>query len=381
MGLSADFLKVADLVVGRTLCALLPRTAEPSPGETRPPSRILVIRPGGIGDAVLFLPMLQALHAAWPGVAIDLLAERRNANVVAPTGLVADLFLYDRFPGDLWRVVRRGYDLVIDTEQYHCLSAVMARLCRAPRRIGFGTNVRRRMLTTALPYSQETYEARSFLALAESATGQPAPFDPEAVFYPLAESDRQFARTALEPIAELMRVAIHPGASIPQRRWPPERYAQLARMLAERGVGVVVLGGATDREAAQQITRQLVGFPHVSLAGSSSLAQAAAAVAECDVYVSADTGVLHLAYAVGTPSVHLFGPGVLAKWGPPGSRFRSLGVAVPCSPCTTYGYTPPCCQGLVCMLKITAEDVLKAVSEQLEAVTASRRAASVGRRA
>jgi ADP-heptose:LPS heptosyltransferase len=103
----------------------------------------------------------------------------------------------------------------------------------------------------------------------------------------------------------------------------------------------------------------------VILAGKSTLAQAAAIVAQVDVYVSADTGVLHLAYAVGTRTVHLFGPGVLSKWGPPGHRFRSIAADAPCSPCTVYGYTPPCNQGNVCMLRIEPERVVREVLEQL----------------
>ena len=90
-------------------------------------------------------------------------------------------------------------------------------------------------------------------------------------------------------------------------------------------------------------------------------------IARAAVYVSADTGLLHLAYALGVPAVHLFGPGVLAKWGPPGKRYVSVREPVPCSPCTTYGYTPPCCQGMACMLGIEAGRVLAAARERLAA--------------
>jgi lipopolysaccharide heptosyltransferase II len=378
MGLKADILKVGDALVGWPIAVLLsPFARRGAPGAVSgpaagaglaaapPPRRALVIRPGGIGDAVLFLPMLTELRRAWPQAEIDLLVEKRNAGVVRGLGLVDRVLLYDRFPGGLPHALAARYDVVIDTEQYHRASAIVAFLTRAPRRIGFGTNVRRRLLTDALPYDQSVYEARSFLELARRATGREPRWDPEQPFLPLDPEAVRFAAQALQPLGDRPRVAIHPGASIPERRWPPERYAEVAAQLAAQGVGIAVLGGSEDVKAAAAIAERLAGQPAVNLAGKSTLAQAAAIVAQVDVYVSADTGVLHLAYAVGTRTVHLFGPGVLSKWGPPGHRFRSIAADAPCSPCTVYGYTPPCNQGNVCMLRIEPARVVREVLEQL----------------
>jgi len=385
MGLKADILKVGDALVGWPIAVLLAPLArrrargpgpesgpgpEPGQGSTGavppPPRRALVIRPGGIGDAVLFLPMLAELRRAWPQAEIDLLVEKRNSGVVRGLGLVDRVLLYDRLTGDLPRALATRYDVVIDTEQYHRASAIVAFLTGAPRRIGFGTNVRRLLLTDPLPYDQSIYEARSFLELARRATGRDPHWDPEQPFLPLDPDAARFADEALAPLGDRPLVAIHPGASIPERRWPPERYAEVGERLAGEGIGIIVLGGREDVKAAAVIAARLPGQPVVNVAGKSTLAQAAAIVSKVDVYVSADTGVLHLAYAVGTRTVHLFGPGVLSKWGPPGHRFRSIAADAPCSPCTVYGYTPPCNQGNVCMLRIEPERVVREVLAQLE---------------
>jgi lipopolysaccharide heptosyltransferase II len=368
MAVLGDMLKVVDVLVGRPLCLLLaPWAGALTRGDgADPPGRVLVIRPGGIGDAVLFIPMLRELRRAWPAARIDLLAERRNAAVVGKTGLVDEVLRYD-VPRELGRALRGRYDLVVDTEQYHCLSAVVALLTRAPRRVGFGTNWRRYLFTQTRDYRQDLYEAHSFLGLADAATGGSSSWDPDRPFYPLDSDAERFAERALQPLAGRRLVAIHPGASIPQRRWPPERYAAVARHLADDGIGIVLLGGPGDQPAARAIVQGLGERPHVDLAGRCSLAEAAAVVARVDVYLSADTGVLHLAYGVGTPTVHLFGPGVLSKWGPPGRRFVTVRHELPCSPCTRYGYTPPCCQGLRCMLGLTPEQVQAAVRAQLDA--------------
>lgn len=363
-----DAIKVADFLVGRPLCLLLglaARRRTPS-AVAADPERILVIRPGGIGDAVLFIPLLQALRQAWPRAELVALMERRNAGVIENTGLVDRVLRYDKPFRGLGRVLRTSFDLVIDTEQYHSFSAVVAYLSGAPRRIGFGTNWRRFLFTVAVPYDQELYEVHSFLHLARAATGTLPPWDPEIPFFPLPAEALAFARQVLRPLEGRPLVAIHPGASIPERRWPPERYAALAEDLAQGGTGIVILGGSTDLAAAAVIARSLAPGAFVNLAGTCTLQQAAAVVSRVSVYVSADTGVLHLAFAAGTPTVHLFGPGVLSKWGPPGHRFRSVEFPTPCSPCTRYGYTPPCCQGTACMLGITPRQVGQAVADQLE---------------
>lgn len=366
MSIKADILKALDAIVGRAAC-LLPqrRSATGDRPVDPPPRRVLVIRPGGIGDAVLFIPMLQQLRRAWPEAELDLLMERRNAGVLAGTGLADHLFRYDRFPGDLLRVLRRRYDVVIDTEQFHHLSAFVARLTGAPRAFGFGTNCRRRLLTDVLAYNHEVYEVLSFLDLARRATGLQPVWDPDASFYPVSPKALAFADAQLAGLRTSRKVAIHPGASIPERRWAAENYAKLALMLAEQGVGIVVLGGPGDGRAAGVIHRAVAAFGGVNLAGRCSLPQAAAVVSRVDAYVSADSGVLHLAYGVGTPTVHLFGPGVLAKWGPPGQRFLTVKTSLPCSPCTHYGYTPPCNQGMLCMKGITPEMVFGTVQAQL----------------
>jgi lipopolysaccharide heptosyltransferase II len=369
MGLRLDALKAADATVGRIACLLLglvgrgpsARIAEPAD-----PGSVLLIRPGGIGDAVLLVPLLRFLREAWPSATLDLLVERRNAGVLADSGLTDATLLYDRPLQGLAVALRRRYDVVIDTEQYHRLSAVVAWLTRAPRRIGFGTNGRRRLFTDVAAYSQSLYEVRCFLELGRIATGLLPEWDPERPFYPVPPAAARFAVQELGQLADRRIVAIHPGASIPERRWGAERYARLARLLAEREVGIVIVGGPTDVAAAADIAAVLGRDQYVNLAGRCSLVQAAAVVERVGVYVSADSGVLHLAYGVGTPTVHLFGPGVLSKWGPPGSRFVSVKKPVPCSPCTRYGYTPPCCQGLVCMRGIEVGRVFEEVWAQLE---------------
>ncbi len=113
---------------------------------------------------------------------------------------------------------------------------------------------------------------------------------------------------------------VHPGAASPARRWPPERFAAVAREELRKGREVVVSGGSREVWLARRVT-ELAGLPQsASLAGSGDLLALARMVAAADRVVCGDTGVAHLATAFGTPSVVLFGPVSPAEWGPPPDR-------------------------------------------------------------
>lgn len=382
--LQVRLLKAIDHLLGRTVYRAFLRvhSQRPHPGDgvlPNPVTKVLVIRPGGIGDAVLFFPLLHALREAFPQARLDVLAERRNVGLFGANSIVDRALAYDRGYGrDLLAVVRERYDVVVDTEQYHFLSAIIAYLTRAPVRCGFDTQGRGGLFTHRVRYSDQTYEVYSFLNLARALTGTEYRFDPERPFFPISEEHLSWARTLLGAGPATQIAVVSPGASMVQRRWAPERYRELARWLLSRGLRVVITGGTGDIQAARRATEGLDRQRLIDLTGVTSLARTAAVIALADLYISSDTGPLHIAYGVGTPTVHLFGSGILEKWAPPGSRYRAVHKALPCSPCTRYGYTPPCPYGVECMKRIEVSDVIARVTEAL-AERAELRAATAAR--
>jgi ADP-heptose:LPS heptosyltransferase len=157
MSLRTECLKFADAAVGASLCRILGRVtfwtsrAEPPhvpPAEIR---RILVIRPGGMGDMLLLLPVIRALRGRFPQAEVELVCEQRNFPVLRVAGMDNRSLRYDARPlAVLWRLAVRRYDVVIDTEQFHHFSAVLAWLSRARMRVGFKINPRRNPLYTHL---------------------------------------------------------------------------------------------------------------------------------------------------------------------------------------------------------------------------------------
>lgn len=355
-------MKNIDALAGRLAAALLP--APPAVRRFPAIKNILLIRPGGIGDAVHLIPLINALQAASPDIAIDILAEKRNCAVYKLCPNIRSVYHYDN-PVELLRTLSTSYDVVIDTEQWHRLSAVVARLVRAPVKIGYGTNERARLFTHVVPYSHDDYEAESFLQLLIPIGIEVS--SPVAPFLQVPDKTATVASDLLADVGGRPFVAIFPGASIVERRWGVERFSQVAAFLVSFGIGVVVVGGGEDRQQGEVIA---AAGNCLNLAGRTSLAETAAVIANSALLLSGDSGLLHIAVGLDVPTVSLFGPGRARKWAPRGAKHVVINRELHCSPCTTFGTTPPCPYGARCMQEITVEEVCNSIMMLLTATGA-----------
>lgn len=329
--------------------------------------RILIIRPGGMGDAVLTIPLIKALANRFPNACIDVLAEGRNHAVytIGDTG-VNEVLRYDKTPLTTFlRLRKRRYDTVIDTEQFHVFSTIYASRLGSRHLAGFDTFGRRKLLTHAVRYSESDYEVYSFLNLFEALTGEGAVFDQDQPFLAPGEEHMRWAETALGSGTQLPIATVMCAAGAARRLWPVERLAEACRHLAERGLRVLLVGGLDARERAAEVMSMVRPGSCTDFTGSIPLARTAALLARSSICLTPDTGILHLAYAVGTPTVSLFGSGLRLKWAPPGKNNRWISANLECSPCTSWGRTPECPRGNVCMTEITADSVKKALDELL----------------
>jgi len=153
-------------------------------------------------------------------------------------------------------------------------------------------------------------------------------------------------------------VALFPGASIPERRWGTDNFSRVTAALTRRGVAVAVVGGAEDASAAAEIA---VAGDGLNLAGRTTLAETAAVLERAAVLLGGDSGVLHVAAGLGRPTVSLFGPGIAAKWAPRGEAHIVLDRRLSCSPCTRFGCTPACPEGVRCLVEISPTEAVEAV--------------------
>jgi ADP-heptose:LPS heptosyltransferase len=168
-------------------------------------------------------------------------------------------------------------------------------------------------------------------------------------------------------------VIVHPGAQWPSRRWPLDRFAQVADAVYEAGFKVIITGTGTEVALADAV-RERMRHPAVSLAGRTSLGALAALVARVRLVIANDTGVSHVAAALRTPSVIVASGSDTRRWAPlDHQRHHVLSHDVPCRPCA-YRVCPV---GHVCALGVGVEDVLRVVARKLATAGASMAPAAV----
>jgi ADP-heptose:LPS heptosyltransferase len=352
-------LKLLDKLIGSSAVRLL---HSPNRDFTGSPASILFIRPGGIGDALLLIPVIEELKTRFPDAAIDVLAEKRNSKIFSLCPLIKTILHYDN-GNELLIALRNHYDVVIDTEQWHRLSAVVARLTRAPMLVGFATNDRRKLFIHPIPYSHDEYEQKSFFNLIRPLTPEYVIEKQNFLFtIPIHLSEK--IEPLLQPLSGLRIVALFPGGSIQEKRWDIDKFCETAKRLIESGYGVVIIGGKEDIGAGHAIEAGLDNL--VNFCGQLSLIETAAVLQKVELLISGDSGIMHLGAGLKKKIVALFGPGNVKKWAPRGGHVAVVTKNLDCSPCSQFGYTPYCKKNAACMKQITVEEVYLAAIGLLE---------------
>lgn len=362
--LSKNLLKASDAVIGATLCRLIglqsPYLPQPPYPPVRPEEirRILLLRPGGIGDMLLLLPVIEFLRAHLPAAELHILCETRNMGVLSLAGLQSCALAYDLHPLRCLRVLRANrFDVCIDTEQFHHFSAIMARLSGAPVRVGFKINpVRNPLYTHLIDYAPDAHESAQFRALLK----------PLGIAGEVAALTGLLRHAKLPPPPQLGRIAsgfiaLHVGGSASYKRWPASRFAEVASRLGrDTGMACVLLGDGAERELAGEILSLIEsrGSAATNLAGSLSLAETAATIRESALFLGVDSGLAHLAVALDRPAVVLFGATDSRKWGFEDRSRAIVRKDLSCAPCCIFGYRKPC-RTIACMDLITADEVVE----------------------
>lgn len=318
-------------------------------------TNVLIIRPGGIGDAVWVLPMIRILKLR-TGCSIDVLCERRNKAVFdLCREHIRDVLMYDsRGVAIVKRLAAQKYDCVIDTEQYHNFSAIFAFLASSRCRVGFDTApFRSKIYTHKVAYSHQAQEYSVFSDLL-------------AVLMPVSHQEyRQQMGVELsgtgaklpQELAGKRYIAVFIGASVKERCWGSEKFAQLCAEIVKMGYRVVLLGGKEDVKRADGIRTLYGSRDMIDLVGKITLLQSVAVLKNGILAVGADSGIMHLACVLDCPAVWLFGAGIEEKWFPQWGRNESVNLHLPCSPCTVFGYTPRCPYEVRCLKDISVGQV------------------------
>lgn len=357
----------------------------PRRAGVEPVRRVLLLRLERIGDLLMTMDAIDDARRYWPLAEIDLavgswnraLAERipgLHAVLTADvpwlsregTGHRA-LALIQRARS--WKT--RGYDLVINLEP-DIRSNGLAWLAGGRRRVGYGTGGGGALLTEASAYDAGAHVATNARRLVARAAGVAAPGDDNARaagtrIVPGPEATERAARLlghATRPF-----IGVHASGGRESKQWHLDRFAAVARTLADETGGTIVLtGSAGDRPLVDEVRRQLGdGTRVVDAAGELDLVTLAAVLGRLQVLVTGDTGPMHLAAAMDTPVVALFGPSNPVRYGPRATRERILRIDLPCSPCGQVRLPPVRCRGHVpdCLDGISVDTVVAAARDLL----------------
>jgi len=322
---------------------------------------IVVRTPNWLGDTVMAQPMLAALRAAAGNARITLVG--RWAPLLAGQG-VGDVLL--GYPRPLAARRRLARALAADRPDVAVLlpssveSALAAVRWRARRRVGYATDGRRALLTDAMPLPaprlHQVDEYAALLSLLGLDGASPAP-EWKLPACPTADAEVAGLLAGAELDAGAPLVGLHLGAAFGSSKlWPPEAFGRLARELAAGGLCPVLLGTAEDAATAADVVRA-AGKSLASLVGRDRPAVLARLLGRLRCLVSGDTGVAHLAAAVGVATVTLFGPTDRRLTAPRGPGARALDRPVPCAPC----FLPTCPIDHICLTRLPPEAVLDEV--------------------
>jgi heptosyltransferase III len=275
--------------------------------------RFLILRGGAIGDFIATLPVLQALRAQWPAAQIEIWGYPHIVELAIAAGLAQSVVSLDRAEMSRFFVPEpsftdaqvsaiRSFDLVFNY-LHDPVGQVRSNLLLAgAKQVLSGSPIIKR--GHAVPFLLEPLQA---LAIFETEI-VPALEFPEEL--------RAKGRERLRSLGLRGRpMAVHPGSGSPTKNWPIERYVEVIRRLRGKGTEVVVVIGETDVAEAAALAR---AEPELAILDGLTLLELGATLAECTAFLGNDSGITHLAAAVGLPVVALFGPSDAEVWAPRG---------------------------------------------------------------
>lgn len=340
--------------------------------------RILLTRMKFIGDIVLTTPLIRTLRERFPDAYIAYLGDAQSVSLLEHNPFLNEIIPFDFNKNTLIEQLRvatllrkKKFDLAIDL---FCnpRSALLMFATGAPVRVGGDLHGRGKLYTIRVRDDGTPKTAIDFHYQSLTAAGiQPLYYKTE-IF--LTEEEGEEGHKILEQQSINVSkpiVAIHPGATWPSKMWLPERFAELCdRISDELNTEIILTGGPGDGEVVKKVRQ--AASKNLRLLPVLSLRKVAAVLSHCSVFVTNDCGPMHIAVAVGTPTIGIFGPGEENIWFPYTSEFPegsskhiALRKDVPCHPCHLNVCNRAGENYMECMKLLSVEDVLQEVKKRI----------------
>jgi heptosyltransferase-2 len=335
--------------------------------------RILIVAPNWIGDAVLSLPVVDGCTHYWPEADLTVLARGGVAALFEASESAVRIVGYQRGDGAHrignllgvgWRLRRERFNLALLLPN-SLSSAIVAWLAGVPERLGYSTDGRGWLLTHRLRDRRKErglHQVEYYLGLLRSLGAS------QVDRIPRLQLKAKCSEMGLSLLSDMgvdkreILIGVHPGAAYGEtKRWFPERFGAVLARLQKSGRRFLLLGGPGEELIAQQISMRM-DHPPIDLVGKTTVAEALALVSMCGLFLSNDSGLMHVAAALNIPQVALFGSTDPQKTAPLNNRAVVIHPEhVSCTPCLKRS----CPEDLECMKAITVDEVATAAEQLL----------------
>ncbi len=326
---------------------------------------ILIRSANWVGDAIMTTPTIRAIHKNFPHATITILAKPWVAPIFHHNPYIDDIMLYDaegrhrkwlgkvRLSKDLHR---RACDLAI-LMQNAFEAALLAYLARIPNRLGFNTDGRGLLLTHSIrldPSLKQGHQIDYYLGILKGASLK---HDGGGLTLVVTQEEQNNAQDILRSHGiggQECLIGINPGATYgTAKRWFPQRYADLCiRLRKSWGARILIFGGPSEEALGQEIS-EMIGKGSLNLSGKTNLREAMALIQKCHLFITNDSGLMHVAAAFDIPQIAIIGPTNHVATGPSNPRSHIVRVPVECSPCMKRD----CPTDHRCMKEITVDMV------------------------
>ncbi len=333
---------------------------------------ILVVKFWGIGNIVRASPVFRAIRENFPAAKITFITLSQNRGIYENSGLFDEVIYFNlhSVPAFLWDVVkkfftlrRKNFDLVINLEPWANFAEIVSFYVGVRMRVGFTASKRKSLFNTRVPFIENEHISRSFFrVLYPFGIRMPTDFEPLPI--PISQSDQDYVASLLsaEGVTEddfLVAINVNASEVADARRWNPKNYAELSLKMAERiNAKTVFIGSSSEVERVQEVI-DLADGKGINLSGKTTLPQVAALLKRVNIFVTNDSGPMHLAMAMRTPTVALFGPETPKRYGPVINIHYPIYKNYDCSPCISFSRAKKirCNLGAKCIADITVEEV------------------------
>lgn len=338
---------------------------------------ILLVKLSALGDTILLFPVVKALKKRYGDARIIVVCTEINRAIWEKMSYVDKIYCVDiKKLFDPYYVFRfflnlrkHNFDLAIDFDQWLRISAILTMISKANERIGFNTpgQYKHFGFTQTIRHVKRAHELDCFIRLAGLSGIE---VRDKSVNFPVSEKDEEKIKKMLTGYgAEYggeKYIVVHPGCGSHgwQREWPPERYSEICNILIEKySYHVILTGGNSETEVVNSVVKEIKSHV-INLQGKLDISTLATLLKGADLFISGNTGIMHLAAAVGTKCISIHGPTDANKWGPVGMNNIIIKSPVSCSPCLYLGHEYGCstrkCMEAVCVdeVKLAVESIV-----------------------